>query len=153
MMSELRQPLGLTQSYLPADTTSPLLETTCGGVLRAAAEEAPDGLALVAGSPDPQARSRLTYGELLTEAERVAAALLARFAPGERVAAWAPNVPQWIFLQFGAALAGMTLVTVNPLYKAQELRHVLRQSRAAGIFLVPEVRSPTTRVTSPSSWD
>jgi fatty-acyl-CoA synthase len=41
-------------------------------------------------------------------------------------------------------LTGMTLVTVNPLYRAQELRHVLGQSRAAGIFLAPAVRNVST---------
>ncbi len=143
-MSDVHRPLGLTDSYLPADTVVPVLETTCGGVLRAATEEAPDMVALVAGSPDPKARSRFTYADLLAEAERVAAALLGRFAPRERVAVWAPNLPEWVVLQFGAALAGLTLVTVNPLYKAQELRYVLRQSRAAGIFLVPEVRGVST---------
>jgi len=31
--------------------------------------------------------------------------LLGRFDPGERVAVWAPNIPEWIGLEFGA-LAG-----------------------------------------------
>jgi fatty-acyl-CoA synthase len=132
--------LKVAESYWPADLTEPVLETTCGGVLRSAAEQAPDAVALMAGTPDPAARRRIAYAELLTEAERTARALLGRFVPGERVAVWAPNIPQWTILQFGAALAGMTLVTVNPLYRAQELRHVLGQSRAAGIFLVPAVR-------------
>ena len=132
--------LKVAESYWPADRTEPVLETTCGGVLRSAAEQAPDAVALMAGTPDPAARRRITYAELLTEAERAARALLGRFVPGERVAVWAPNIPQWTILQFGAALAGMTLVTINPLYRAQELRHVLGQSRAAGIFLVPAVR-------------
>ena len=43
-------------------------------------------------------------------------------------------------LEFGAALAGLTLVTVNPAYRATELTFVLKQSRASGIFLVPEYR-------------
>jgi fatty-acyl-CoA synthase len=131
-------------SYWPADTAERVLETTCGGVLRAAAEGAPDAVALVAGVPDPAGRRRISYAELCTEAERAARALLGRFVPGERVAVWAPNSPQWIVLQFGAALAGLTLVTVNPLYRAEELRHVLGQSRAAGVFLVPEVRGVST---------
>jgi fatty-acyl-CoA synthase len=134
----------LIESYWRADRSEPVLETTCGGVLRAAAEHAPDAVALIAGVPDPAARRRISYAELLTEAERAARALLGRFAPGERVAVWAPNNPQWIVLQFGAALAGMTLVTVNPLYRAQELRYVLSRSRAAGIFLVPAVRDVST---------
>jgi fatty-acyl-CoA synthase len=134
----------LTESYWPADPGEPVLETTCGGVLRDAAERAPDAVALMAGTPDPAARHRVSYTDLLAEAERAAQALLGRFAPGERVAVWAPNIPQWTVLQFGAALAGMTLVTVNPLYRAQELRHVLDQSRSAGIFLVPAVRGVST---------
>ena len=27
---------------------------------------------------------------------------------------WAPNSPEWLLMEFGAALAGLTLVTVNP---------------------------------------
>jgi fatty-acyl-CoA synthase len=134
----------LTESYWPAETAEPVLETTCGGVLRDAAEQAPDAVALMAGTPDPAARRKVSYTDLLAEAERAARALLGRFAPGERVAVWAPNIPQWTVLQFGAALAGLTLVTVNPLYRAQELRHVLSQSRAAGIFLVSAVRGIST---------
>jgi acyl-CoA synthetase (AMP-forming)/AMP-acid ligase II len=37
---------------------------------------------------------RWTYAQLLAEAERAAWALTARFAPGERVAAWAPDRKQ-----------------------------------------------------------
>src|SRR6266508_2618808 len=70
--------LRLTGSYWPADPTEPVLETTCGGVLRTAAERAPDTAALVAGVPDPAARRRISYAELLTEAERAARALLGR---------------------------------------------------------------------------
>lgn len=131
----------LTESYWPADLSEPVLETTCGGVLRSAAEQAPDAVALLVGAP---ARRRITYADLLTEAERAARSLLGRFAPGERIAVWAPNIPQWTILQFGAALAGMTLVTVNPLYRARELRYVLSQSRVAGIFLVPTIRDVST---------
>ena len=69
-------------------------------------------------------------------------ALAARFAPGERVAVWAPNIPEWVILEFAAGLAGVVLVTVNPAYRPAELAHVLHQSGAAGIFLVPEFRSP-----------
>jgi fatty-acyl-CoA synthase len=56
------------------------------------------------------------------------------------VAVWAPNLPEWVLLQYGAALAGLVLVTVNPAYQAAELEYVLRQSRAAGLFLLPEYR-------------
>jgi fatty-acyl-CoA synthase len=132
--------LPLTTSYWPADTSSPVLETTIGSVLRAAAERAPGQPALISGDPDPARRRRWRYGELLAEAERGARALTARFRPGDRVAVWAANCPEWVLLEFAAGLAGVTLVTVNPAYQADELAHVLRHSGARGIFLAAEHR-------------
>jgi acyl-CoA synthetase (AMP-forming)/AMP-acid ligase II len=29
--------------------------------------------------------------------------LLTQFTPGERITIWAPNIPEWIILQYGAA--------------------------------------------------
>jgi len=129
-------------SYWPADTSEPVLETTVGGVLREAAAAGPDMTAMVGGLPDPAQRRRWTYAELLAEAEQAARALSARFDPGERVAVWAPNLPEWVILEFAAGLAGLVLVTVNPAYRPAELAYVLKQSGASGIFLVPEFRSP-----------
>ena len=43
-------------------------------------------------------------------------------------------------LEYGAALAGLTLVTVNPSLQPAEVEVHPAQSRAAGLFLVPEVR-------------
>jgi len=132
----------VAMSYWPADTSEPVLETTVGGVLHAAAAAGPQMLAMVGGVPDPGQRRRWTYAELLAEAEQAARALTARFAPGERVAVWAPNLPEWVILEFAAGLAGLVLVTINPALRPAELAYVLNQSGAAGIFLVPEFRSP-----------
>src|SRR5579862_2440024 len=132
----------VAMSYWPADTSVPVKETTVGGILRAAAAAGPQLLAMVGGVPDPAARQRWTFEQLLADAEQAARALTARFAPGERVAAWAPNLPEWVVLEFAAGLAGVVLVTVNPAFRPAELEYVLKQSGAAGIFLVPEFRSP-----------
>ena len=131
-----------TRAYWPATTSEPVRETTVGGVLREAAARHPDRLALVGGMPDPASRRRWTFAELLADAERAARALAGRFERGERIAVWAPNLPEWEIVEFGAALAGLPLVTVNPAYRPDELRFVLDQSQAAGIFLVSEFRSP-----------
>ncbi|HLY83854.1 MAG TPA: AMP-binding protein [Acidimicrobiales bacterium] len=131
----------LTSSYWAHDTTDEIGETTIGGVLRKAAAETPGRTALVAGMPDPLDRRRWSYAELLADAEKVAQALLARFEPGEHIAVWAPNIPEWVLLQYGAALAGLVLVTINPAYRPAELEYVLRQSRSAGLFLLPEYRT------------
>jgi fatty-acyl-CoA synthase len=130
----------LAASYRPADTSRTVQASTVGGVLAAAAVDAADVTALVDGGPDRAGRRRWTFRQLYDDASRVAAALLRRFSPGERVAVWAPNLPEWVLLEYGTALAGITLVTVNPAYKPGELRHVLGQSRAAGVFLVSEHR-------------
>lgn len=117
-----------------------VLEQTVGDLLRGAAEQAPGAVALVDGVPDPAGRRRWTYTQLLEQSEDAARALLGRFAPGERVAVWANNIPEWVVLEMAAALAGLTLVTVNPALRDAELRHVLGQSRAAGVFLLRDYR-------------
>ena len=117
-----------------------VFDVTIGGLLREVAARIPETEALVEGRADGTAGRRWTFAELLVDAERLAAGLASRFRPGERIAVWAPNVPEWVLLEYAAALAGLTLVTVNPSYQARELDYVLRQSRAAGLFLVSEFR-------------
>jgi fatty-acyl-CoA synthase len=124
-------------SRQPAAVSGPVLETTVGGVLREAADDAAGVLALVEGTGDPGRRRRWTYSELLVDSERVARALLGRFAPGERVAICAPTSPEWVLTEFGAALAGLTLVTVNPDLGRRQVEQVLRQTRAHGLLLAP----------------
>ena len=121
-------------SQWPADASDSVLETTVGSVLRESVALAADRTALVAWGPDPGGRRTWTFAELLRDAEHTAQALLARFEPGEHVAVFAPNVPEWLLLELGAGLAGMVIVTVNPASRARELDYVLRQSRAAGLF-------------------
>src|SRR5215469_8073713 len=129
-------------AYWPADTSEPVLELTTGDLLREAAagagtqtaviEVAPPGSPSLAGAE--RTGRRWTYGQLLDEAEQCAHWLLTQFSPGERITIWAPNIPEWIILQYGAALAGLIVVTANPALRAPELRYVLEQSRSAGLF-------------------
>jgi fatty-acyl-CoA synthase len=123
-----------TLSYRPADTSVDLVDQSIGDALREAAAESPDSVALVEGSPKASSRRQLTYAELLERSEQVARALSPRFQPGEHVAVWSGSSLEWVLLQYGAALAGLVLVTVNPAYQTGELAFVLRQSRSAGLF-------------------
>ena len=97
-------------------------------------------IALVTGIPDVAARRQWTYAELAADAELAARALRARFEPGERIAVWAPNIPEWVILEFGCAIAGVVLVTVNPGFRAHELEYVLKQSRSSGLFVMSDFR-------------
>jgi len=126
----------LTMSHVVGPKTPAVREMTFSDLLRKAAEEAPERLALIAGVPDPTLRRQWTYAEFYREAQRTARALLSRFKPGEHIAVWAQNLPEWVMLEFGAGMAGMILVTVNPAFRAREVEYVLKQSRSAGIFVV-----------------
>lgn len=126
----------LQQSYFPAQTDEALLETTVGGLLRAQAGLTPDAEALVEADIDGVLQRRWTYAALLADAERLAHALLTRYRPGERIAVWAPNIPEWVILEYAAGLAGLTLVTANPAYRPRELQYVLEQSGAVGLFII-----------------
>jgi fatty-acyl-CoA synthase len=128
-------------SYQPADRSEPVLEVSIGDALRSAAAAWPRRVALVEGSSKKEARRRWSFEALLSEAEMVARALLLRFRPGEHVAVWASNVPEWVLIEFGAALAGLTLVTINPAYLGAELAFVLKQSQACGIIVQDSYRN------------
>jgi fatty-acyl-CoA synthase len=117
-----------------------VFDVTIGGLLREVAARIPDTEALVEGLPDGSAGRRWTFAELLADAERQARSLAGRYRPGERIAVWAPNLAEWVVLEYAAALAGLVLVTINPSYQARELDYVLRQSRSAGLFLIGEFR-------------
>ncbi len=55
---------------------------------------------------------------------------------GDRVAIMMPNCLQYPIALFGALRAGATIVNVNPLYKARELEHQLKDSGATVIVIL-----------------
>ncbi|OUZ12402.1 long-chain fatty acid--CoA ligase [Aeromicrobium sp. PE09-221] len=122
----------LTTSLVAPDESAPILDLSIGDLLRRVAAEVPDRTALVSVAPEREPRT-WTYAELLSDAEHAAQWLLERFEPGEHIAVWAPNVPEWVVLQHGAALAGLVLVTANPALRGAELAYLLDQSDSVGI--------------------
>lgn len=145
-MPQLLSPLN--RSYWPADTSREVLNFTEGQALREAALQAPERWALVEKMPAgwmsltgvAETDRRWTYAQLLDDATACAHWLLLRYKPGQRICLWAPNVPEWVILQYGASLAGMVLVTANPALRAQELQYVLRQSRSCALFHIDRFR-------------
>jgi long-chain acyl-CoA synthetase len=74
----------------------------------------------------------LTRRELDTESSAFAAALVAAgFAPGERVALYLQNVPQFLVAMLGTWKAGGVAVAVNPMNKERELELILADSGAS----------------------
>ena len=92
-------------------------------------------VAMVDISDSGECGQQWTYAELLSVSERLALALSTRYAPGDKVVVWAPNIPQWVFMEYACGLAGLVLVTANPSFQAAELKYVLEQSGAVGMPL------------------
>jgi fatty-acyl-CoA synthase len=110
----------------------PLLEQTIYETFSATARRFPDTDALVV----PYEKVRLTWSALAAQVDRTARGLAGLgLEPGDRMGLWATNCAEWIYLQMAAAQAGITLVNINPAYRAHELEYVLRKSHIKAIFL------------------
>ncbi len=112
-------------SYANGPSTEPLLGETIGANLLRGAERFPDREVLV----DVPSGRRWRYREFVGETETLARALLGLgVEKGERVGIWAPNVPEWMLVQYATARVGAILVNINPAYRTHELAYVLRQA-------------------------
>ncbi|MEO8547724.1 MAG: AMP-binding protein [Sphingomicrobium sp.] len=132
--------IALTESFFPAFRDAPVEPMTIGEMLRRQAEAQAETIALKQVGYDGAIGRCWTYAELLTDAERLGLALASRHAPGARIAIYANNIPEWVLMELGSAMAGVTLVTVNPSFQKRELHFVLEQSRSEALYYVAEFR-------------
>ena len=132
--------ISLIESYFPAIVSEPPDKISLGDLLRRQARDHTDRIAIREVGYDGEIGRTWTYSSLLADAERLGLALSSRHAPGARIAVYANNIPEWVLLEFGSAFAGLTLVTVNPAFRARELRYVLEQSGAEAIYYVSGFR-------------
>ena len=137
--------ISLTTSYFPAQTDAEIRDITVGELLREIATHHPDLVAMIEIDDAGEAQREWTYSGLLETSDQLARSLASRFAPGEKIVVWAPNIPEWVFMEYACGLAGLVLVTANPSFQSKELRYVLEQSRAVGLFLVDEFRNNRMR--------
>ena len=122
-------------SYASGTSTTPLLGETIGQNLSRAAVAFGGRDALV----DVPTGRRWTYDQLEADVNTVARGLLARgVTKGDRVGIWAPNVPEWVLVQYATARIGAVLVNINPAYRTHELAYVLKQ---AGVRLLISAES------------
>ncbi len=92
--------------------------------------------------------TELTYKELYNES-RVFAAYLQKdlgLVKGDKFAIMVPNSLQYPIALFGALMAGLTVVNINPLYTARELEHQLKDSDAKCILIVENFASVLEQV-------
>ena len=132
--------LQLSESLVTAQVDDIVREITVGGLLREVASQHPSAPDLVEVNMEGETDRTWTYGELLADSEKLALALSTRFGPSERITVWAPNIPEWLLMEYACALAGIILVTANPAFQSQELRYVLEHSGSVALFLVASYR-------------
>ncbi len=137
--------LDLKEAYCPAQADTEYRERTIEDMLREQAAVRPDAKALRELLADGAIGREWTYAELLNDAERCGRALAARHSPGTRIAIMGGNCPEWVLVQLGAAMAGLTIVTVNPSFIAREVRYVLEQSGSGAVYYQPNVRGSALR--------
>ncbi len=80
----------------------------------------------------------LTYAEIDLRSRQFAAYLLGelKLKKGDRVAIMMPNCLQYPIATFGILRAGLTVVNVNPMYTARELKHQMVDSGACAILVL-----------------
>jgi fatty-acyl-CoA synthase len=108
-----------------------------GELLSALARDYPQNEALIY----PDRGLRYDFSQLDWIARKIARGLLSiGVNPGDRVAVWAPNIPEWVVLQFALAKIGAVLVTVNTSLRAAEIEFLLKQSETSTLVTVAGVR-------------
>jgi HIP---CoA ligase len=116
----------------PATASTP---ATIPALTAAAAERHGDRPAVV----DGDGAVRFTWAGLADAARGFGAALVdAGVSPGDRVALWAPNSPEWIVAVLGLFQAGAVLVPVNTRFKGVEAGDILARSRARALVTVTD---------------
>ena len=102
-----------------------LIDLTFSQVLDRIVEDFPDQYAFKYTTLD----YTRTYSEFRDDVDTFARALISLgVKAGDKVAAWASNVPQWFIAFWATVKIGAVLVTVNTAYKIHEAEYLLRQS-------------------------
>ncbi len=127
-----------TRSYLHGASETPLMGLTVGELLDRTTHRHAEADALVV----PHQDVRWDYQTLKRQADEVAAGLLGLgLDPGDRIGMWAPNLAEWVVLQFATAKAGLILVNINPAYRLSELEFALKQVGIKALVTVPSFKT------------
>ena len=79
---------------------------------------------------------RWTFAEFASEVDRCAKGLIALgVEPGERVALWMTNRPEWLVAMVAVAKVGAALVPLNTRYRTDDVAYTLAQSRSATLIV------------------
>jgi len=114
-----------------------LLDITFSQMLDRVTEEFPDQYAFRYTTLD----YTRTYAEFRDDVDTFARSLVALgIKPGDKVAVWATNVPQWFIAFWSAVRIGAVLVTMNTAYKIREAEYLLRQADVHTLIMIDGYR-------------
>ncbi len=83
---------------------------------------------------------QLAYGELNAQANRLANALKANgVGRSDRVALYLPNIPQFAVCYLAAMKAGAIAVSINAIFKSEEVKYIVNDSGAVALFTVGDL--------------
>ncbi|MFC5182783.1 AMP-binding protein [Actinomadura harenae] len=129
---------GASLSYASGTSALPLLGDTIGANLGRTVASFPDREALV----ECETGRRWTYAQLNDDVDVVARGLAALgVRTGDRVGIWAPNVAEWVLVQYATAKLGAILVNINPAYRTHELEFVLKQAGIRTLVAAPSFKT------------
>jgi long-chain acyl-CoA synthetase len=115
-------------------------------MFRAGVAADPDGAAVVYFD------GVLTRAELDAQSDALAAALLEQgFAPGDRLAVYLQNMPQFLVCMVAAWKAGGVMVSINPMSRARELSYLLADSGAKVLVCLESLYDEVARDVVPQT--
>ncbi|KAM7308223.1 medium-chain acyl-CoA ligase ACSF2, mitochondrial [Ixodes scapularis] len=119
-------------SYFHNPGREPLLPWTLGQVVDRTADVKGDNAAVVSRHQN----ITKTYTQLRDDVNQFAAALVSlKLAVGSKIGMLAPNLYEWVVVQFAAANAGLVLVNVNTAYQVPELEFCLNHAECAALIV------------------
>ena len=114
---------------------SELMSISLGELIESTATKFPETEALVYSNQPDVDDIRWTYKDLNDMSTNLAKGFIdIGLKRGDTVGVWGPNHPEWILAEYALAKAGLKLVTLNPLYKEQELIFALNTVSATGLI-------------------
>lgn len=109
-----------------------IVHRTIGEMLRRTTEKYPDNDALI----HTEIGQRYPYALFHWETGRAARGLIGiGVGKGERVALWAPNIPEWLIAQMAVIRAGAVVVPVDPGGEKGDLTYILGQSGSTTMIM------------------
>jgi fatty-acyl-CoA synthase len=109
-----------------------IIRKSIGGLISDIAQTNSDRDALV----HVEAGQRYNYRDLVHEADRAARGLYnLGIRPGDKIALWSANVPEWMIAFLGLAKLGAITVPIDPAATTDNLNYILEQSDSRGLIV------------------